>query len=877
MKSMAHVALSAALTVAVAYGGGLFAVVSDDWENAAMLSGMSGSVTASNRTATVERGEPFEVNGDKTTVWWKWSPAAATKAVFDTYGSDFNTVLGVYTGTSVSTLVEVACNDIRFADRTSSVSFDVASGTTYYICVSGHKEGFGDIKLNWKAVNGGTAFIVQDDGALTDFVGACPENVTIPDRVMKISMSVFDHDHDTSVDNLKSVVVPGSVTNIEQYAFYGCANLSSATFDEGLETISYNAFQLCTSLAAIDLPTTVIDVTGDAFNDMAGTVTVKAPRSLIGMLTNGVYGTTVLNVSYYITVTLDPGEGSLEEYSKAFQVTGRDVYGDLPVPERVGYEFVGWKQGSKVVDENSVLPNVAATTLTAEWVVKAVEITFDANGGSGGMSESLEYGLPLVAPDVTWDNGHEFIGWSPAVPDTVPATNATYVAQWEEVRATITIDVGDGTVTNGAFSAGTKVGELPNPEKKGYVFDGWYSQTEGGERFSDDTVLESGMKLYAHWRKESSGSDDDGDDTIQPEPVANSYRLYENVDGLVPQTAASTYDGYLYGDGDEVTGVIQVKVGKPNKRTNQASVKAVVQLVGKKKVSIKAVGKGKTEIAADGTTAVQMTGGDECFVTLGNYGLAGHYGAYRIDGARNFFVSKDKGEVSAANAVLKPWLGAVNISHDNGSITVTISAKGKAKVTGALSDGTKVSGVTSQFAVGEEWCCVPVVWTKKNHSLAFALWLGRSTSSVGVAGLDECVVGAPGTLKVGAKFFVDKTDALWSRIDGAVKTEYLPDGLGVAQNGTRWIVAGGSKVGKVAYVRGTTEVDAAKLGENPSALKLSYKSKDGTFKGSFKVYSDVGGRLKSTTVTVTGVLIDGMGYGTAAVKNKGISAVVIGQ
>ena len=107
MKNV-KIAISAFCMVAGAYGGGLFAAVSDDWENAVELSGMSGSVTASNRTATVERGEPFEVNGDKTTVWWKWSPAAATKAVFDTYGSDFNTVLGVYTGTSVSTLVEVA-------------------------------------------------------------------------------------------------------------------------------------------------------------------------------------------------------------------------------------------------------------------------------------------------------------------------------------------------------------------------------------------------------------------------------------------------------------------------------------------------------------------------------------------------------------------------------------------------------------------------------------------------------------------------------------------------------------------------------------------------------------------------------------------------
>ena len=63
--------------------------------------------------------------------------------------------------------------------------------------------------------------------------------------------------------------------------------------------------------------------------------------------------------------------------------------------------------------------------------------------------------------------------------------------------------------------------------------------------------------------------------------------------------------------------------------------------------------------------------------------------------------------------------------------------------------------------------------------------------------------------------------------------------------------------------------------DNPSTLKLTYKAKDGTFKGSFKAYADVNGRPKATTVNVTGVLIDGVGYGTATIKKVGGVPVTI--
>jgi hypothetical protein len=65
-----------------------------------------------------------------------------------------------------------------------------------------------------------------------------------------------------------------------------------------------------------------------------------------------------------------------------------------------------------------------------------VNITFDANGGSGGWSGPMNLGDPLTAPTVTRP-GYAFAGWSPSLPATVEA-EATYTAQWVKTTVSVT-------------------------------------------------------------------------------------------------------------------------------------------------------------------------------------------------------------------------------------------------------------------------------------------------------------------------------------------------------------------------------------------------------------------------------------------------------
>ena len=600
---------------------------------------------------------------------------------------------------------------------------------------------------------------------------------------------------------LDNVIVPGGVKSIGNRAFKSCISFTWAQIEHGVESIGEEAFYGCWRITKADVPSSVSATGVNAFGGDSlitkvalrgdvrkmseifssySQITEATVKSADGAIVDGLFsGCQNLITVWFI--------GNCPRLAN----NGQNLYANTSenLATYVGKDSTGWDgmDGSHALPMRWPLVGDHRREIRYyEEITRQYMVRFDANGGSGGWSRTMDYGVTITAPTVT-RTGYTFVGWLPAVPATVPASNVTYVAQWTKI-----------------------------------------SDPETGEVLA----------------------------------------LFEEVDGAAPSAAASEYNGYLVDDAGNTKGTIQVKVGKPNVRTGLATVKATVQL-GAKKVPLKTTG--SIAVAADGPTAIGLVVGEPCTIMLGSDGLSGFYGGYDIDGSRNFFASKNKAELSAANAVLGKWLGGVSILADVGNFTVTISAKGKAKVTGTLANGKKATG-NAVFLVGEEWACVPVVLPKANVS--FALWLPLDGGEVVVSGLgDDVMAGRGGALKSGAAFRIDADE--FAAVTGIDALPCRPDGVSVEPKGAKWVVAGGAKAGKVMYKRGTQEVDESKLGENPSGLKLTYKKADGSFNGSFKVYAEVKGRLKATTVNVSGIVLNGVGYGTATVKGKGSVAVTI--
>jgi len=119
--------------------------------NRIVITGTNTVVTGSSVAATREAGEPYHAgDGGGASVWWSWTAATAGTVTLSTAGSSFDTVLAVYTGTSVTALTEAASNDdedVGAGIYTSKVVFDVVANRTYQIVADGYSGSSGSVRL----------------------------------------------------------------------------------------------------------------------------------------------------------------------------------------------------------------------------------------------------------------------------------------------------------------------------------------------------------------------------------------------------------------------------------------------------------------------------------------------------------------------------------------------------------------------------------------------------------------------------------------------------------------------------------------------------------------------------------------------------------
>ncbi len=112
----------------------------------------------------------------------------------------------------------------------------------------------------------GTRYVINDDmtWSVSGYEGLS-EDVTIPDSrlgmpVVSVSRQAF------FLDDIRSVTLGANITELDSYAFYGCAELESVTLNDGLVTIRDLCFSECTALREICIPDTVTFIHPNAFN-----------------------------------------------------------------------------------------------------------------------------------------------------------------------------------------------------------------------------------------------------------------------------------------------------------------------------------------------------------------------------------------------------------------------------------------------------------------------------------------------------------------------------------------------------------------------------------------------------------------------------------
>ncbi len=113
-------------------------------------------------------------------------------------------------------------------------------------------------KDEWSGTEGTLTWTLSDDGTLTiSGTGEMPDYQVTP---IEFLPEWFEHRNEIS-----NVIIDDRVSNIGNYAFFRCENLTSVTTGNSINAIGIRAFCGCSSLVSITIPNSVITIGDDAF------------------------------------------------------------------------------------------------------------------------------------------------------------------------------------------------------------------------------------------------------------------------------------------------------------------------------------------------------------------------------------------------------------------------------------------------------------------------------------------------------------------------------------------------------------------------------------------------------------------------------------
>lgn len=105
--------------------------------------------------------------------------------------------------------------------------------------------------------------------------------VIYENSVKTIGMAAFEY-----CSSLADIVLPEGVTTIARSAFWGCSSLSRIDLPEGVTTIGHSAFYGCEKLSSVKLPNSLTTIEGFAFSGCNGlTITIPDNVESMSMLT----------------------------------------------------------------------------------------------------------------------------------------------------------------------------------------------------------------------------------------------------------------------------------------------------------------------------------------------------------------------------------------------------------------------------------------------------------------------------------------------------------------------------------------------------------------------------------------------------------------
>ncbi|MCQ4086847.1 InlB B-repeat-containing protein [Saccharibacillus sp. JS10] len=180
-------------------------------------------------------------------------------------------------------------------------------------------------------------------------------------------------------------------------------------------------------------------------------------------------------------------------------------------PAKLGHTFAGWYTDlalSQPFDfENTLVTQ--NTNLYAKWAVNTYTVSFDSQGGTAVGNLNADYETKIAPPIAPTRTGYTFTGWYTDASNqnlfnfsnTSIAENTQLYAGWELNTYHVQFDSqGGSAVSDLPVKHGLSIDEPTSPTRIGYIFTGWYTDTDHTQLFDFATSIVGDTQLYAGWK-----------------------------------------------------------------------------------------------------------------------------------------------------------------------------------------------------------------------------------------------------------------------------------------------------------------------------------------------------------------------------------------
>ena len=380
---------------------------------------------------------------------------------------------------------------------------------------------------------------ISDDGKVTNFV---PEDdfdgtVIIPHYVSKddldgrnrsaVKVTSFNENVFANVkEDIKTVVLPMYITKIPDNAFKDCVNLKTV-IAYGVTEIGENAFAGCKNLEKFYVDNAIVSLGDNAFKDVPEVaitaydsnvaqaaircgaknislniayikdsfdnqiVDVPATASYFALIGNG-------GVYNNVTIKSEAGETMINKMTLANNTgipidigSAKVTFARIAVENAPGFAVV-------LRDDHVLLNLVGDVKLTSKgknaFISKNVTL---GKADSSTTSKLILDGNCFVCGEITNTSMYEFEDG-----EVIYLTEDEYTSMLTSCILTFNSNGGEVTTTEKIIYPGQKYGELPIPERNGYVFTGWYKDSGCYEPWDlEKDTVQTDTVLYAGWEK----------------------------------------------------------------------------------------------------------------------------------------------------------------------------------------------------------------------------------------------------------------------------------------------------------------------------------------------------------------------------------------